>query len=165
MDSISRAAAELGRRGGAVASAAQKAAARENGRSGGRPAGPPSGAIVADGTYRLSTRQLNMAITGGISLLLPWPAHIIGEFGSGTFDGSPVSPEACDRVMDAYVAEALIDFDGGRMALPGNPPLYVHSVIAGRAKTADGLVPCITVRIGTAQQVDGFRREVWAHRA
>jgi len=34
---ISKAAAELGRRGGAVGSEAQKAAARENGRKGGRP--------------------------------------------------------------------------------------------------------------------------------
>lgn len=160
-DMISKAAAQMGRKGGSVSSEAKAEAARKNGQLG----WPPARCLTADCEFRLSERQVNMALNGGISLLLPWPAHIIGEYGSGTCDGSPVTPEACDRVMDAFVAEALPQFQGGRMDLPGNPALYMHSVIAGRAKTANGLVPCIVVRIGHEQQVGGFRREVWAHRA
>lgn len=121
--------------------------------------------MTGDRTYTLSTRQINFALNGGISYLLPWPAHILGEYGSGTFSGSPVSPESCDRVMDAYVADVLGEqFPGGRMALPGNPDMVVRSVVAGRKQTRDGLVPCIVVRIGPDCLVTGFGREVWANK-
>lgn len=119
---------------------------------------------TADTTYTLSTRQITAALNGGISYLMPWPTHIIGEYGSGKFDGAPVTPDACDRVMDAYATEALADqFPGGRMKLDGNPDMVIHSVIAGRAQTKAGIVPCIVVRIGAECQVTGFGREVWAH--
>jgi hypothetical protein len=120
--------------------------------------------LTGDRTYTLSTRQITAALNGGISYLMPWPAHIIGEYGSGTFDGSPVTPEACDRVMDAYVADVLGEqFPGGRMTLDGNPDMVIHSVIAGRKQTRNGLTPCIVVRIGAECQITGFHREVWAH--
>jgi len=119
---------------------------------------------TGDKTYTLSTRQITMALNGGISYLIPWPGHIIGEYGSGTFDGSPVAAAACDRVMDAYVADVLgAQFHGGRMSLPGNLDLVIHSVIAGRKQQGAELIPCIVVRIGNQSLVDGFRREVWAH--
>ena len=121
---------------------------------------------TADTTYTLSTRQITAALNGGISYLMPWPAHIIGEYGSGEFDGSPVTPDACDRVMDAYATEALADqFPGGRTKLAGgNPDMVIHSIIAGRKQTRDGgLVPCIVVRIGAECQLTGFGKEVWAH--
>ena len=120
---------------------------------------------TADITYTLSTRQITAALNGGISYLMPWPAHIIGEYGSGTFDGSPVTPESCDRVMDAYATEALADqFPAGRMTMDHvNPDLVIHSIIAGRKNTKAGIVPCIVVRIGAEGQVTGFGREVWAH--
>ncbi len=56
-----------------------------------------------------------------VTVLIPWPSEYIGEYGSAIFDGSPVSPEACDCVMDRYVAE-IFDARG----------LAVMSVIAGR---------------------------------
>ena len=119
--------------------------------------------LTGDRTYMLSTRQVNAAINGGIGYLIPWPEHIIGEYGSGTFDGSPTSPKACDRVMDAYVADVLGEqFPSGRMKLRGNPDLVIHSVIAGRKQTASGLTPCIVVRIGPEGLATGFDRETWA---
>ncbi len=67
------------------------------------------------------------AATRQIVVLLPWPTEYIGEYGSGTFDGSPVTPEACDRVMDRYVSE-VFDARG----------LVVTSIIAGRVDVAPG---------------------------
>ena len=113
--------------------------------------------------YKLTGAQITAALNGGISLLIPWPSDIVGEYGSGEFDGSPVSPESCDRVMDTYVSNVLeSQVPGGRMKLEGNPDLVVHSVIAGRAKSRDALVPCISVRIGVETQYTGFR-ETWVH--
>lgn len=76
------------------------------------------------------------ASTRQVTVLLPWPADYIGEYGSGKFDGSPVTPEACDRVMDRYVSEV---FDARGLA--------VMSIIAGRVDVEPGTERKLT-RIG-----------------
>lgn len=52
---------------------------------------------------------------GGVRVMLPWPTDRLGKYGSGAFDGSPVSPSASDAAMDLYVQEAL-DTSGLRVA-------------------------------------------------
>jgi hypothetical protein len=129
---ISSAAAAIGRIGGSAKSERKAASSRENGKLGGRPK-----TMIIDGSEKYSVTEKMIPGNGVLRLHLPWPAYYIGEYGSGVFDGSPVSPEASDRVMDKYVSE--------KVTLPIGAGIV--SVIAGRAYRGQNLTPCIVVTV------------------
>jgi len=113
-------------------------------------AGDPDRSSIVSKRFTLSARQMQIAAKSGITVCLPWPADVIGEYGSGTFDGSRVSPESCDRVMDAWVAESL-DAAG----------MMITSIIAGRAYRAGKLTPCVNVTLFPMQAGDRVNRVEW----
>jgi hypothetical protein len=122
----------LGRLGRSKNTEAQADASRENGQSGGRPK-----TMVIDGSEKYSVTEKMIPGNGVLRVHIPWPAYYIGEYGSGMFDGSPVSPSAADRVMDKYVSE--------KVTLPIGAGIV--SVIAGRAYRGQNLTPCIVVTV------------------
>lgn len=109
-------------------------------------------------TLKLSNRQYELAANGGLTVLIQWPAEYIGDYGSGQFDGSYVSRESCDRVMDTYVHEHL--------AIPAG--MAITNIIPGRAYRRGSLVPAIHVTImdtlaaaGGYDVTTGVRRKEW----
>lgn len=128
MSPVKTAAAAMGR----IKSPRKAASSRENGKLGGRPK-----TMVIDGSEKYAVTEKMILGNGVLRLHLPWPAYYIGEYGSGMFDGSPVSPAASDRIMDKYVSE--------KVTLPIGAGIV--SVIAGRAYRGQNLTPCIVVTV------------------
>lgn len=93
-------------------------------------------------TYSLSRRQRDLLNKyGTITVLLPWPTEVIGEYGSSMFDGSPVTPESCDRVMDRWTDEVM------DMNQIHNMGAVITHIIAGRAYHRQELRPAVNVTI------------------
>jgi len=128
----------LGKLGRSKNTEAQADASRANGQSGGRPK-----TMVIDGSEKYLVDAGMIPCNGVLSVHIPWPEYYIGEYGSGMFDGSPISPVAADRVMDKYVSE--------RVALPDG--VAITSIIAGRAYRGSHLAPCIVVSVASADVV------------
>lgn len=82
----------------------------------------------------------------GVRMLIPWPSELLGEYGSDTFNGSPVSRESQDRLMDQYAMDLLRHM----------PDRYeIRTVIPGRTQRGE---PVITVQVAPeGRHVDRWR--------
>lgn len=110
-------------------------------------------------TINLSRRQLSIATLGGIAVLLPWPAEILGAYGSKTTGDS-----ATDEYALAQVAPDLNRYNEAAHS-DTSATLAVAGVCAGRAYRRGVLTPCIVVKVSLALRVaqGGFqvRRQEW----